>query len=152
MVFVKLSIGKSNNDWYCRFGDFVLNDPPPKNATKFPEKCSVSFLKTRWMQGRRGRHQHRPPPALPGILCRGNCTYLQRSLCDPHWERHLGVEMEGDCDKFVEEEGGGLAVGGSVICILVFRLALLLPTLTRSARLLQRIFQMSVPPPNWCCR
>ena len=58
------------------------------------------------------------------------------------------MEMEGDCDKFVEEEGGGLAVGGSVICILVFRLALLLPTLTRSARLLQRIFQMSVPPPN----
>ena len=134
------TIHKKKHKWLIlSFWRFCLKWPPLKNATKFPEKCSVSFLKTRWMQGRRGRHQHRPPPALPGILCPGNQEYLQRNLCDPHWERHLGVEMVGDCDKGVEGEGGDLAVGGWVTirrwatCICVSGLVVVLANLTSSA-------------------
>ena len=58
------------------------------------------------------------------------------------------MEMVGDCDKGVEGEGGDLAVGGLVICMLVFGLTVVFANLTRSARLLQRIFQKSIPVPN----
>ena len=58
------------------------------------------------------------------------------------------MEMEGDCDNGFEEEEGDLAVGGLVICMLVFGLTVVFANLTRSARLLQRIFQKSIPVPN----
>ena len=58
--------------------------------------------------GRCGGHQSWPPAALQGILCLRVKEDLQRNLYEQYRERHVCVEMEGDCDKDFNRKGGDI--------------------------------------------